>query len=301
MNDLRFGFSGNAFDIDKLVDDAVRAEASGFDIFQIIDFATALSPFVALSAVARATSTIKLGPFVLNTALWNPATVVRDLATLDRISNGRLEIALGSGIALPNTRALMPQTPDARFERLKETVVAIKETIADPGITPGFVDRPRVAIAGTVDRVLKLAAEEADTFLVASVPPVPKVEGLENYEIVPERTATAEYLDRVRAHAGDRADTLEIGSSAAVTLTDDTEAALAELAKTHSYLTAEQLFESPKLLTGSLDEIADQVVGRAAVLGITYWSLRASTPEELTPVIDAIKSRVAAEAPGGTV
>jgi probable F420-dependent oxidoreductase len=294
MNELRFGFSGNAFDIDKLVDEAVRAEASGFDVFQIIDFATALSPFVALAAVARATSRISLGPFVLNTALWNPATVVRDLATLDRISNGRLEIALGSGIALPNTRALMPQTPDARFERLKETIAAIKATIADPGITPGFVDRPRLAVAGTVDRVLKLAAEEADTFLVASVPPVPKVEGLETYEIVPERAATAEYLDRLRAHAGDRADELEIGSSAAVTLTDDTEAALAELAKTHTYLTPEQIFESPKLLTGSLDEIADQVVGRATDLGITYWSLRAPTPEELVPVIDAIKARAGA-------
>lgn len=301
MNELRFGFSGNAFDIDKLVDEAVRAEASGFDVFQIIDFATALSPFVALSAVARATSTIKLGPFVLNTALWNPATVVRDLATLDRISDGRLEIALGSGIALPNTRALMPQTPDARFERLQETIAAIKETIADPGITPGFVDRPRIAVAGTVDRVLKLAAEEADTFLVASVPPVPKVEGLANYEIVPERAATAAYLDRLRAHAGDRANALEIGSSAAVTLTDDTDAALAELAKTHTYLTPQQIFESPKLLTGSLDEIADQVAGRVTDLGITYWSLRAPTPEELTPVIDAIRARTAAKAPGGAM
>jgi alkanesulfonate monooxygenase SsuD/methylene tetrahydromethanopterin reductase-like flavin-dependent oxidoreductase (luciferase family) len=38
---------------------------------------------------------------VLNTGLWNPATVARELATLDRVSGGRVEINLGSGIPLP--------------------------------------------------------------------------------------------------------------------------------------------------------------------------------------------------------
>lgn len=293
VQEFRFGFSGNALDVDKLVDDAVRAERAGFDVFQIIDFAGALSPLVALAAVARATSKIRLGPFVLNTALWNPATICRDLATVDRISNGRLEIALGSGISLPDTRGLMPQTRDERFTRLRETVAAIKATVAEPGITPGFVRRPRLAIAGTVDRALKLAAEEADTFLIASVPPVPKAEGLASYEVIPERAATAKYLDRLRDHAGARADSLEIGTSATVILTDDTDAALAELAKTHTYLSPEQIFESPKMLVGSLEQVTDQIMRRRTELGITYQSLRAPTPEELAPVIDAVRSKSA--------
>lgn len=295
--EFRFGFSGNAFDIDQLVDDAVRAERVGFDVFQIIDFAGALSPLVALAAVARATSKIRLSTFVLNTALWNPATICRDLATVDRISNGRLEVALGSGISLPNTRGLMPQTRDERFERLQETVAAIKATVSEPGISPGFVGRPRLAIAGTVDRVLKLAAEEADTFLIASVPPVPKVEGLEGYAVIPERAATAAYLDRLRDYAGARADLLEIGTSATVILTADTDAALAEQAKTHTYLRPDQIFESPKMLVGSLEQIVDQIMRRRTDLGITYQSLRAPTPEELAPVIDAVKSRSAAKVP----
>lgn len=299
--DFRFGFSGNAFDIDGLVDDAVRAERAGFDVFQIIDFATALSPMVALAAVARATSKIRLSPFVLNTALWNPATVCRDLATLDRISNGRLEVALGSGISLPDTRGLMPQTRDERFGRLRETVAAIKETVSEPGITPGFVERPRLAVAGTVDRVLRLAAEEADTFLIASVPPVPKVEGLEPYEVIPEREATAAYLDRLRDYAGERAEVLEIGTSAPVILTDDTDAALAELAATHTNLSPQQIFESPKMLVGSLEEVVDQIISRRADLGITYQSLRTSTPEEAAPVIEAVRARSTAQAAGSVV
>lgn len=297
--EFRFGFSGNAFDVGQLVDEAVRAEQAGFDVFQIIDFAGALSPLVALAAVARATSTIRLGPFVLNTALWNPATICRDLATLDQISDGRLEVALGSGISLPGTRGLMPRTRDERFERLRETVAAIKAAVSEPGISPGFAKRPRLAIAGTVDRALKLAAEEADTFLIASVPPVPKVEGLEGHAVIPERAAAAAYLDRLRDYAGPRAGLLEIGTSAPVILTDDTDAALAELAKTHTYLTPEQIFESPKMLVGSLDQIVDQIVRRGTDLGITYQSLRAPTPEELAPVIDAVKSRSAARVATG--
>ena len=295
-NEFRFGFSGNPVNIDQLIDEAVRAERVGFEVFQIIDFAGALSPLVALAAVAKATSTIRLSPFVLNTALWNPATICRDLATLDRISNGRLEVALGSGIALPDTRGLMPQTRDERFVRLQETVAAIKATESEPGISPGFVGRPRLAIAGTVNRVLKLAAEEADTFLIASVPPVPKVEGLEGYAVIPERAATAAYLNRFREYAGARADSLEIGTSAQVILTDDTDAALAELAKTHTNLSPEQIFESPKMLVGSLDQIVDQILQRRVDLGITYQSLRAPTPEDLASVIDAVKSRSASQA-----
>ncbi|GGJ67166.1 LLM class flavin-dependent oxidoreductase [Streptomyces brasiliensis] len=299
--EFRFGFSGNAFDIDQLIDDAVRAESAGFDVFQIIDFAGALSPLVALAAVAQATSKIRLSPFVLNTALWNPSTICRDLATLDRISNGRLEVALGSGISLPDTRGLMPQTRDERFERLRETAAAIKAAVSEPGISPGFVQRPRLAIGGSVDRALKLAAEEADTFLIAAVPPVPKIEGLDRYAVIPERAATAAFLDRLRNHAGARADMLEIGSSAPVILTDDTDAALAELAKTHTYLTPEQIFESPKMLVGSLEQIVDQIIQRSTDLGITYQSLRAPTPEELAPVIEAVKSRSAAQAPADQV
>jgi alkanesulfonate monooxygenase SsuD/methylene tetrahydromethanopterin reductase-like flavin-dependent oxidoreductase (luciferase family) len=132
----------------------------GFDSFVLADLPGALSPLIALAAVARATTTIGLAPFVLNTGLWNPATVARDLATLDRVSGGRLEINLGSGIPLPALQGVIPPDRDARFERLRVTIEALKAAFAAPGITPGFAGRPRLLVAGTGDRTLRLAAAE---------------------------------------------------------------------------------------------------------------------------------------------
>ena len=87
---FRFGFSGPAFgNIGELIDTALRAEAAGFDTFLISDLPGALSPLTTLAALARATTTITLGTFVLNTGLWEPAVAARELASIDQISAGR--------------------------------------------------------------------------------------------------------------------------------------------------------------------------------------------------------------------
>src|ERR1700761_6464930 len=163
--DFRFGFSASAFGgVEALVDSAVRAEQAGFDSVLVPDLPGALSPLLALAAAGRATSAIQLGTFVLNTGLWNPATVARELATLDQVSAGRLEISLGSGIPQPSLQGIIPPSPAARFERLQATLAAVREAFTSPGITPGFAGRPRLFVAGTADRTLQLAAGHADGF-----------------------------------------------------------------------------------------------------------------------------------------
>jgi hypothetical protein len=77
--DFHFGLSASTFGgVDALVETAVQAEQAGFDSVTVPDLPGALSPLIALAAAARATETIRLGTFVLNTGLWNPATVARD-------------------------------------------------------------------------------------------------------------------------------------------------------------------------------------------------------------------------------
>jgi alkanesulfonate monooxygenase SsuD/methylene tetrahydromethanopterin reductase-like flavin-dependent oxidoreductase (luciferase family) len=67
---VRFGFSGSPFAaVHELVDTAVRTERVGFDTFLVADLPGALSPLLALAAAARATSTLRVGTFVLNTGL----------------------------------------------------------------------------------------------------------------------------------------------------------------------------------------------------------------------------------------
>jgi probable F420-dependent oxidoreductase len=287
---FRFGFSGSPFaGIDEVVDAAVRAERAGFDTFVLADLPGALSPLITLAAVARATTTIGVAPFVLNTGLWNPATVARELATLDRVSGGRVEINLGSGIPLPALQGLIPPDRDARFERLRVTIESLKASFEAPGITPGFAGRPRLIVAGTGDRTLRLAAAEADGFIIAGVPPVPKVQLPPGHLVLPELTATEAFVGRLRHYAGDRAGQLEVGTSGTVTVTDDATGAAESLAAIHTYLTPEQVRSSPKILIGTTGEIAAQVLDRGRRLGLTYYVLRGAPQEVLADVIRQVK------------
>lgn len=127
------------------------------------------------------------------------------------------------------------------------------------------------------------AAEHADTFILAGVPPAPKLTLPPGQLVLPERDATARLLERLRRHAGTRP--LEIGTGAAVVLTDDAGASAAELATIHTYLTAEQILKSPKILIGTAPQITDRLIDRSASLGITYHVLRGAPPEQLTAVI----------------
>ncbi len=288
---FRFGFSGPAFgSIDEVVDAAVRAERAGFDTFALADLPGALSPLITLAAVARATTTIGLATFVLNAGLWNPATVARELATLDRVSGGRVEINLGTGIALPALRGIIPQQSSARFERLGAMIDSVKTAFDAPGITPGFAGRPRLLVAGAADRTLRLAAEQADGFIIAAVPPVPKVTLPPGQLVLPELAATERFLERLRRYAGDRSGQLEVGTGAQLIVTDDAQAAAGHLAAIHTYLTPAQILSSPKILIGTPAEIAARVLDRGARLGLTYQILRGAEPELLAEVIAKVRA-----------
>jgi probable F420-dependent oxidoreductase len=289
---FRFGLSGSAFgDINEIVDAAVRGERAGFDTYVVPDLGVtgALSPLITLAAVARATTTLGLGTFVLNTGLWNPGTIARELATLDQVSGGRVEINLGTGIPMPAARGVIPADRQARFARLTDTVTAVKAAFAEPGLSPGFTGKKKILVAGGSDRVLRLAAEEADGFILASVPPVPKVRLPQGHMVLPERAATEEFLGRLRDYAGDRADQLELSVGLPLVITDDAEAEAAKLAEIHTYLTPQQILASPKILLGTVDEIAAAIIDRGKTLGITYNILRGAEPEVLGEVIRKVR------------
>jgi probable F420-dependent oxidoreductase len=289
--EFHFGLSASTFSgVDALVEAAVQAERAGFDSVTVPDLPGALSPLIALAAAARTTETIGLGTFVLNTGLWDPATVARELATLDRISGGRLDITLGSGIPQPSLRGIIPPDPESRFERLQATVAALKSSFDAPGISPGFARRPRLRIAGTGDRTLRLAAAEADGFVIASVPPVPKIQLPPGQLVLPEPDAAAAFLGRLRGYAAERASRLIIGTGAEVIITDDARSEAERVAAIHTYLSAEQVLASPKILIGTPEEIAEQILERARRLGITHYVLRGATPDQLGSIATQVRA-----------
>src|SRR5580692_10564590 len=56
-----------------------------------------LSPLEAMTYAAACTTTLRLGCTVFVTTLHSPVQLAKDLATLDQISGGRVEVGVGSG------------------------------------------------------------------------------------------------------------------------------------------------------------------------------------------------------------
>ena len=109
-----FRFGWQAFNAESAADwrdKARRAEALGYSSFMLADhyigpgpaLAATFHPVQGIAAVpaiavaAEATSTIKVGARVMCIDYRNPAVLIKEMATLDFFSEGRLELGLGAG------------------------------------------------------------------------------------------------------------------------------------------------------------------------------------------------------------
>jgi alkanesulfonate monooxygenase SsuD/methylene tetrahydromethanopterin reductase-like flavin-dependent oxidoreductase (luciferase family) len=87
---------------------AERVEAMGFDSVWVGDSLLARprqEPLALLAAVAARTHKVEIGTAVLLPALRNPVLLAHQVATLDRISEGRLILGVGIASDVPNIRA----------------------------------------------------------------------------------------------------------------------------------------------------------------------------------------------------
>jgi alkanesulfonate monooxygenase SsuD/methylene tetrahydromethanopterin reductase-like flavin-dependent oxidoreductase (luciferase family) len=91
----------------ELGERARRAEAVGFHAMVIPDhLLDQFSPVPAMAVVAAATERLRIGAFVLNNDLRHPAVLAQDLASLDVLSGGRLDVAIGAGWNRPEYDAI---------------------------------------------------------------------------------------------------------------------------------------------------------------------------------------------------
>src|SRR4051812_3135086 len=158
-----------------------RAEQLGYHALVLPDHLLGqLSPMVAMATVAAATSTLRGSAFVLNNDLRHPAVLAQDLASLDVLSGGRLDVAIGAGWNKPEYDAigLAFDPTSVRQARLAEAVTVLKAlftgspvsftgehyTISDYTAAPIPVQRPHppFLIGGGGRRTLSLAAREAN-------------------------------------------------------------------------------------------------------------------------------------------
>ena len=291
-------------------DAARRIEALGFSTLFLRDhFDTQLGPIVAMTAAACATETLNVGCLVFDNDYRHPLVLAKELATLDHISGGRVEVGLGAGWMAPDyEQAGMPfDPPGVRVSRMEEAVTVTKAllaggpvdfagehyTIAAHTAYPVPARAPRLMIAGGGPRMLRIAAREAD---IIGLNPARKSNAAWEDQNLPD--ATADATDRklawIREAAGARYADIEISIVVPfVIVTDDREGTAAAIADTlppdaAADLTADGVLASPHVLIGTVDQIGDTLRERRDRWDLSYYVFNDDSLETVAPIVAAL-------------
>ena len=101
MPDRPFRFLADARDIaslEQLRETVRHAESIGIDTLVVPDhLIPQMAPMPAMAAITALSDRLRVSAFVLNNDLRHPAVLAQDLATLDVLSGGRLDVAIGAG------------------------------------------------------------------------------------------------------------------------------------------------------------------------------------------------------------
>ncbi len=132
MPERPFRFLADARDIAsfaELRETVRRAEAIGIDTLVIPDhLIEQMAPVAAMTAIASISDRLRVSAFVLNNDLRHPAVLAQELASLDVLSGGRLDIAIGAGWNRAEYEAIglsFDPTP-VRQARLAEAISVLK-------------------------------------------------------------------------------------------------------------------------------------------------------------------------------
>jgi F420-dependent oxidoreductase-like protein len=180
----------------RLQDVILECERLGYDSVWLDDHMMLsnmpiLECWTTLSALARATERIRLGTMVTCNSFRNPSLLAKMAATLDNISNGRLELGIGAGVQKNEHNAYGFPFPSskARIERMGEAVEIIKKlwteekasyngkhySIIDAFCEPKPVQKPHPPITvggGGEKQTLRVTAQHADRYDWGFIPSI---------------------------------------------------------------------------------------------------------------------------------
>jgi probable F420-dependent oxidoreductase len=288
---MRFGLTTALPRGSDFGDFAVSVAAAGFDVMTFADhlFPT-VSPFAGATAAAMATTRLHTGILVLNNDFRHPVDVARETATIAAVTGGRFELGLGAGHMKSEYDAagLAFDRGGIRVSRLEESVAVIRSLLDGEAVDAegahyrvcaqaGALVAPPptrvpLLVGGNGNRVLSLAGRVADIAGLAGI--------THNRDATRVRLShfdPAGLQDRiavVREAAGDRFDAIELNALIQfVVPTGDPAAAASELAATLEGATVELLLESPFVLIGTHEQMAQTLVDRQRQFGISYWTV----------------------------
>lgn len=261
-----------------------------------------VDPFAPLIVAAEATTRLRVGPLVLNTEFYNPALLARTAATVDRLTNGRLVLGLGTGYAAAEHRGIgvSIRPPGPRVSRFEETLAVLRAALDDGvvdhdgehesihfddiGVTPTQQRLPFL-LGGHGRRVVQLAGEYADIYqftgLTHGKDGVPSAGGFSLTDLQ-QRSA---WLSEA---AGDRNAAIERSSLVQFVVCGNSAPKGVELADQFG-VEASVIDETPFVLSGSVEQLVDKIERLREQLGITHYVVR--DPDGFAPIVTALSGR----------
>lgn len=309
MNAVKFGIFINTPSVQEAVEQAVSAEAGGFYSASVNDhfYSPLGSPetpqiecFTALTAMAMATSSIRLAPCVASSSFRSPALLGKICASIDTLSSGRFICGLGAGWQdkeYINHGYLFPRLSE-RLEQLDETIQILKAmTSSNPSYTGKHFqindafNNPRpingtipLMLGGSGTGLLKIAAREANILNI--IPPTGHGKDFINdpvatikfdMSVLKKRIAV---LHELMAAEGRKPEEVELGGLALLGLSrkkDDQ--SLKDLASHLGFGDYASAQAAPVTLLGTAQEVRKELHKRISETGVTYYIFVMANPE----------------------
>lgn len=282
---------------------ARKVEDLGYATFTMPDhfLETQLAPMVGLAIAAEATSTLRVSALVFGNDYKHPVVMAKEIATLDVLSDGRVDLGIGAGWMKVDYDATgMPyDAAGVRIARLEESLAVIKGawrgeafsfagehyTITDYVGMPTPTQRPHppILVGGGGPKLLRLAGREAD---IVGINPNLRAGAVTNDAA---HDSVAEMIDQkvawIREGAGARFDDLELQIRYFFASITDDRRGLAEAVAPAFDLTPDQALDAGIVLTGTVDEVCDILVARRERWGVSSIVLGDDTFEAFAPVV----------------
>jgi probable F420-dependent oxidoreductase len=221
---------------------ARRAEELGYATLLLPDRANigGLAPLSALAVAAQATTVLRIGSYVFCNEYRHPVLLAREAATLDLLSEGRFELGLGAGVGPAEFQQMGIPFANAgtRVGHLEEALQLMKKLFTEETVNfsgkyytitemkgyPRPVQKPHlpILVAGAGERMLKLAAREADIVAIGS-----KITG---HGVDPADATLEQKIAWIKETAGKRFADLELSQTVYDMLISDSGTALSSQA-----------------------------------------------------------------------
>lgn len=281
-----------------------RTDDAGFDMIVTGDhLEQGLAPLIPLATAAEVSESLRLGVMVLNNDFHHPSLLARDVATLDLLSDGRMEVGIGAGHSKPeyDRAGIAFDAAPKRVARLAEAVVALRRLLAGEAVTvdgehytlTGERCDPRpvqaqipVLVGGAGRHVHRIAARHADAVGFTGLGRVHN----DGQRAEPARFATPfvdDDVEAMRAAAGDRLARLELHVLVqAVAVTDDAVGVAEKISRSRlPTLLPAQIIGTPYMMVGTTGALVEKLLEHRERWGFSHYTVRPEALGQFEPVI----------------